>query len=91
MTALFHRIAGQSKWGNLLFGWTPGAIASLVATSPAIISVVAGGLAGWVVGWPADRFLVWFFGVFNTTFAALTKGYTWIVGAACSRGASPFS
>ena len=40
---------------------------------------MAGALAGWVIGWPVDRLLVWFFGVFNAGFLAVTKGYTWIV------------
>ena len=42
--------------------------------------VGSGALAGWIVGWPVDRFLVWFFGVFNAGFNAVTRGYTWIVG-----------
>ncbi len=39
-----------------------------------------GAMAGWVLGWPIDRVLVWLFGVFNAGFTAVTRGYTWIVG-----------
>ena len=34
---------------------------------------------GWVLGWPIDRFLVWFFGVFNGAFRLATRGYSFIV------------
>jgi multidrug efflux pump len=46
----------------------------------AAVCAICGGVAGWVIGWPVDRFLVWFFGVFNAGFTAVTRGYTWIVG-----------
>jgi multidrug efflux pump subunit AcrB len=52
----------------------------LVGLVPVIVSVLAGALGGWAIGWPVDRFLVWFFGVFNASFTAMTKGYTRIVG-----------
>ena len=42
-------------------------------------AVLACGALGWVLGWPADRFLVWFFGVFNGGFRLATKGYSFIV------------
>ena len=35
----------------------------------------------WALGWLIDRALVWFFGVFNASFQALTDGYTRIVGS----------
>ncbi len=44
------------------------------------IAAVTGAIAGWVVGWGLDRLLVWFFGVFNAGFNAVTNGYTRIVG-----------
>ncbi len=49
---------------------------SIVST----VAVILGAIGGWVVGWPIDRFLVWFFGVFNAGFRAVTNGYTWIIG-----------
>jgi multidrug efflux pump subunit AcrB len=42
-------------------------------------SVVATGALGWVLGWPVDRFLVWFFGLFNAGFRMATRGYSFIV------------
>ena len=42
-------------------------------------SVLASGAVGWVLGWLLDRFLVWFFGVFNGGFRLATKGYSFIV------------
>ena len=41
--------------------------------------LLAGALVGWLAGWVLDRILVWFFGVFNAGFQAVTLGYTWIV------------
>jgi multidrug efflux pump len=58
----------------------PPQFAKLLEWSPTVVAVVAGALAGWVIGWPADRLLVWLFGVFNAGFTAMTRGYTWIVG-----------
>ena len=49
--------------------WAAGTIASVV-----------GAIVGYALGWPLDRVLVWFFGVFNAGFTAVTRGYTWIVG-----------
>ena len=43
------------------------------------VSLLAGAVGGWVLGWALDRALVWFFGVFNAGFQAVTVGYTWIV------------
>ena len=45
-----------------------------------IAAGLVGAIGGWVLGWPLDRALVWFFGVFNKGFVIATKGYTWIVG-----------
>ena len=51
------------------------------AASPAeVVASVLGGLAGLLIAWVVDRILVWFFGVFNAGFKALTAGYTRIVG-----------
>ena len=44
-----------------------------------ICGVLIGAVVGWVVGYPADRFLVWFFGVFNAGFKKATRGYSFIV------------
>ena len=46
----------------------------------AAMVAAVGAMAGWVIGWGIDRLLVWFFGVFNTGFKAVTSGYTMIVG-----------
>ena len=48
--------------------------------SVGIVAGLVGAIGGWIVGWPIDRALVWFFGVFNRSFTIVTKGYTWIVG-----------
>jgi multidrug efflux pump len=48
--------------------------------SVGIVAGLVGAIGGWVIGWPIDRGLVWFFGVFNKAFVIATKGYTWIVG-----------
>ncbi len=48
--------------------------------SAEMIAAALGALAGWVVGWPVDRALVWLFGLFNAGFAAVTRGYTRVVG-----------
>ena len=42
-------------------------------------SVVLGAVVGLLIGWPLDRFLVWFFGVFNAGFRLATRGYSVIV------------
>ena len=54
-------------------------------------SVLLGAALGWVMGWPIDRFLAWFFRVFNEGFRLATRGYSFIVSlflrgslAACS-------
>ena len=57
-----------------------GRLAQAPAWAPAVLATVVGAGVGYALGWPLDRFLVWFFGVFNSGFAAVTKGYTWIVG-----------
>ena len=46
---------------------------------PSAICWGLGGVAGWVLGWPVDRFLVWFFGVFNAGFRLATRGYSRLV------------
>ena len=46
----------------------------------------SGRALGWVVGWPADRFLVWFFGVFNAGFTALTRPAIPGSSGSCSKG-----
>jgi multidrug efflux pump len=48
--------------------------------SMGIVAGLVGAIGGWIIGWPIDRGLVWFFGVFNKGFTIVTKGYTWIVG-----------
>ncbi|WP_435006129.1 efflux RND transporter permease subunit [Tundrisphaera lichenicola] len=49
---------------------------------PITIVTVTGALAGWVIGWPADRVLVWFFGIFNEGFRLATRGYSHLVAVA---------
>jgi len=44
------------------------------------IAAAVGAMVGYLAGWPIDRALVWFFGVFNAGFRAVTAGYTRIVG-----------
>ncbi len=44
------------------------------------VASAVGALGGYLIGWVVDRLLVWFFGVFNKGFQAVTTGYTWIVG-----------
>ena len=44
------------------------------------VAAAIGGLVGYVVGFVLDLLLVWFFGVFNRGFEAVTTGYVWIVG-----------
>ncbi|WP_435006128.1 efflux RND transporter permease subunit [Tundrisphaera lichenicola] len=55
-------------------------LGSMPGWASQLIGGVAGALAGWLLGWPTDRILVWFFGIFNAGFTAVTRGYTWIVG-----------
>ena len=74
LTPLIQRLLGPG------LASAPARFSSLAGAAPAVLSVLTGGVIGWVAGWPADRLLVWFFGVFNAGFAALTRGYTWIVG-----------
>jgi multidrug efflux pump subunit AcrB len=45
----------------------------------AIGSVLGCAVLGWVLGWPIDRALVWFFGIFNGGFKLATKGYSFVV------------
>jgi multidrug efflux pump subunit AcrB len=73
-------VAQWWPWASDRLGSLPGRVTFLVGLTPALLAVVAGGLVGWVVGWPLDRILVWFFGVFNAAFTSMTRGYTWIVG-----------
>ncbi len=42
-------------------------------------SVLVASILGWVLGWGADRAIVWFFGLFNKGFQMATKGYSFIV------------
>ena len=42
-------------------------------------AVGVGAIVGYAVGFVLDRILVWFFGIFNRGFQAVTTGYTWIV------------
>ena len=80
IAAQAFRLANNTPWAVEPMAWVSGGLASLVRAFPSILACLAGGLVGWVVAWPLDRGLVWFFGVFNASFTALTKGYTRIVG-----------
>jgi multidrug efflux pump subunit AcrB len=42
-------------------------------------SILVGSVLGWFLGKPADRCLVWFFGVFNKGFQIATRGYSFVV------------
>ena len=82
--ALEPRIAGRlhfleplasGRWASELEpigGVEPG---TMLVAGP----VVIGAIVGLLVGWPLDRFLVWFFGVFNAGFRLATRGYSVIV------------
>ncbi len=56
-------------------GETPTAVESLPYLATAMGAVV-----GYLAGFVLDPILVWFFGIFNRGFQAVTTGYTWIVG-----------
>ena len=77
---LAYAMAGAAAGYFLLTPSLQGRLGSASEQAVLGISVLIGSLLGWVIGWPADRFLVWFFGVFNAAFTAITRGYTAIVG-----------
>ena len=77
---LGYVLAGAVAGFYLLKPWLEGKLGSASDLAVSGVAVLVGGILGWVLGWPADRFLVWFFGVFNATFTAITRGYTRIVG-----------
>jgi multidrug efflux pump len=77
---LFYVLAG----GLAGYYFLPPYLAARLETAPQfaapVVASVLGGLAGLLIAWVVDRILVWFFGVFNAGFKALTAGYTRIVG-----------
>ncbi len=74
----FYALVG----GYLAYGELPRILGGRIAAPGWAIEVgcvIAGTAAGWVVGWALDRFLVWFFGVFNAAFRLATSGYSRVV------------
>ena len=77
---LAYALAGAAAGYYLLTPYLEGRLGSATTLAVASASTLVGAILGWVIGWPVDRLLVWFFGVFNAGFTAITRGYTWVVG-----------
>ncbi len=77
---LAYALVGAVAGYYLLTPSLSGHLGSAPPAAEGAIAALLGAVAGWILGWPVDRFLVWFFGVFNAGFSTVTRGYTWIVG-----------
>ena len=77
---VFYALAGGAAGYYFLTPLLEGRLSGSRDWVAPAVAMLAGAVGGWILGWGIDRFLVWFFGIFNAGFQAVTSGYTRIVG-----------